>query len=387
MNLKLAYVHNIAMPGREANTVNVAKMCNALAAIGADVTLIGVPSGGRDCFAARIRDYYGLSEKFEAIALPPLAARPTLAAIAGAMHAQRIGAELVWTRAPHAAIAACAAGLPTLLEVHTDESAFSQLGRQALQSAVRHRNLIGVATISAALARHLEARHPGLAGRIAAAHDGADDSEAAPAPPKPRGAPLSIGYVGSLYRGRGIDLIEQIAQACPEDQFTIVGDGAERRASAASANVAYRKAVAHAEVPALLASFDVLIAPYQRTVMVADGRTDSARWMSPLKLFEYMAARRAIVASDLPVIGEVLTDGATALLCEPGDAAGWASTLTRLRDDPALRAALGERAYAQFKTRHTWRSRAQAILDALLPRKTLSARRCVVETRETSAEA
>ncbi|HYD86073.1 MAG TPA: glycosyltransferase family 4 protein [Vitreimonas sp.] len=365
--MRVVYIHNIAMPGREANTVNVAKMCNALSGLGVEVSLIAANGAGAAPLAPALRAHYGLEHDFDVHALPAFATRPTAAAIAGALHAQRLGADLVWTRAPHAALAACAAGAPTLLEVHTDISAFSGLGQQAFRRVVRHRMLVGLIVISDALARHMEAMFPNLQGRILVAHDGADDRDADPAPPKPPGAPLSVGYVGSLYPGKGVELIEALARECGH-AFTVVGAGAEQRQTPnPPPNLRYEAAVAHADVPALLARFDVLMAPYQRSVMAADGRTDTARWMSPLKLFEYMAARRAVVASDLPVIREVLQDGQTALLCDPDDLSAWATALARLHADAALRNAIAEQGYQRFRSYHTWRRRAEAILRAVEP--------------------
>jgi glycosyltransferase involved in cell wall biosynthesis len=109
---------------------------------------------------------------------------------------------------------------------------------------------------------------------------------------------------------------------------------------------------------------DVMLAPYQRVVLVADGRTDAAPWMSPLKIFEYMAAGKPMLASDLPVIREILANGDTALLLPPDQPALWAEALCRLRDDRDLRHRLGQSAHRTFLKRHTWIQRARAILDA-----------------------
>ncbi len=91
-------------------------------------------------------------------------------------------------------------------------------------------------------------------------------------------------------------------------------------------------------------------------------RTQFAYYTSPLKLFEYMAAGRAIVASDLPAWSDVVSDGETALLLPPEDSAAWAEALERLRDDPELRRQLGRRARERALADYTWEARAQKIL-------------------------
>ncbi|MEM9683439.1 MAG: glycosyltransferase [Pseudomonadota bacterium] len=86
---------------------------------------------------------------------------------------------------------------------------------------------------------------------------------------------------------------------------------------------------------------------------------------SPTKLFEYMAARRAIVASDLDQVGEVLSDNETALLATPGDPDALAATLARAAEDAPLRARLSEEARRVCEARHTWLIHTRRILDAL----------------------
>jgi glycosyltransferase involved in cell wall biosynthesis len=90
----------------------------------------------------------------------------------------------------------------------------------------------------------------------------------------------------------------------------------------------------------------------------------STRFTSPLKLFEYMAAGRPIVASDLPAFREVLVPGETAVLVTPGDPAALAGGLRRVLSDPELGARLATAARAAVRD-YTWDRRAER-LEALL---------------------
>ena len=140
--------------------------------------------------------------------------------------------------------------------------------------------------------------------------------------------------------------------------FRIVGEGPARpglEALAASLGVAERVQfaglLAHADVPAAAAGFDIALQP-----RVVD-------YASPLKIFDYMAAGRAIVAPDQPNIREVLEDGRTALLFDPArEGAMWAA-VARLLADPGLRARLGAAARAELERRdYTWRGNAARIV-------------------------
>ena len=123
-----------------------------------------------------------------------------------------------------------------------------------------------------------------------------------------------VGYVGSLYPGRGIDLVIDIARRMPHCTFELVGgsqaDLDRWRATELPANVVFRGFVAPGELPALYRTFDVLLMPYPHTgVHGATARIDSAGYCSPMKMFEYMASGVPMVASDLPVLQEVLVPG------------------------------------------------------------------------------
>lgn len=119
----------------------------------------------------------------------------------------------------------------------------------------------------------------------------------------------------------------------------------------------YAGQVAPERVPVYLSAFDVCAMPFPWT-------SHFAYHASPIKLFEYMASRRAVVASDLPSVREVVTDGESALLVPPGDVDALAAAIIRLRDDPALRDRLANNAHALVMEHYTWDARARAILAA-----------------------
>jgi glycosyltransferase involved in cell wall biosynthesis len=107
--------------------------------------------------------------------------------------------------------------------------------------------------------------------------------------------------------------------------------------------------------------FDVCVAPYQRTVAVSGGG-DTSAYISPLKIFEYMAWAKPILSSDLPVLREVLVDGYNAVLLPPDEVGAWATALRRLMISPEECRRLGSPARAEFVRRYTWRERARQVL-------------------------
>jgi glycosyltransferase involved in cell wall biosynthesis len=115
-------------------------------------------------------------------------------------------------------------------------------------------------------------------------------------------------------------------------------------------------------LPLYQAACDALLMPYQRRVAASSGG-DIARYLSPMKVFEYMAAGRPILSSDLPVLKEILSPQ-NALLLPAQDTPAWAAALQTLQTDPDRGRLLAEQA-RQDVQRYTWKRRAEIILEGL----------------------
>src|SRR5256884_7056110 len=175
------------------------------------------------------------------------------------------------------------------------------------------------------------------------------------------------GFVGTFGPWHGVLTLAEAITLLPEDRglrFLFVGAGmfrdeVERIGSDAgrSQQVIFAGQVEHKKVPALLAACDILLSSH---VPMTDG---SEFFGSPTKLFEYMAMGKAIVASRLGQIAEVLDDEETALLVEPENARQLADAILRLSNSRELRERLGAAARRVAVDRHTWRQNAQRVID------------------------
>jgi glycosyltransferase involved in cell wall biosynthesis len=221
-------------------------------------------------------------------------------------------------------------------------------------------------TITAGLARELQERF-GPRPRLGVVPDGvrlaADRQYQRPPPAQ---APL-IAYAGHLYPWKGVDvLLDALARVSLARGLIIGGHPGEadlarlqQRAAALGLldRVTFTGMVPPADVAGLLAQAHVLVLPNTRTDL-------SERYTSPLKLFEYLAAGRAIVASDLPAIREVLTHGEDGWLVEAGNASALADGIANVIAHPELAADLSRRAWTRA-TAFTWASRAARLEDLL----------------------
>jgi glycosyltransferase involved in cell wall biosynthesis len=180
---------------------------------------------------------------------------------------------------------------------------------------------------------------------------------------------IVFGFAGTFGPWHGAPeaarAFTEAAKSLPRAHLLLVGDGPEldtTRSIVRDAGLGSRATVTGqvppSQVPAYLDACDVLVSPH---VPLPDG---IEFFGSPTKLFEYMAAGKAIIASRLGQIGDVLEHGVTAWLVEPGDVAGLAEALLTLAETPEIRRELGAQARRQAIERHSWQRNASRVIDA-----------------------
>lgn len=386
--MRIFYLSGSTIPSDSANSIHVMRMCRAFADLGHEVVLFAQRGDARlgEPFA-----YYGVAPKFRIEWVAPVSG-----ALAVARHAARywgrhrrrprlcMGAfrpparyaatvrdrirqlgrpDLIYGRHPAAIAAALALDLPAIFESHRLPGRPRALALE--QRILRDRNLRRLVTVSGVLRRDYLALFPWLdPARVLDAHDGAD-----PVPEPVARAPVaSAGYVGSYYPGKGVEVVIALASRLPAVEFHVVGVApdqlAELRRTHGWPNLHLHARVPPAELRAQYARCAIALLPLQPARMTAGGGENLAKWDSPLKLFEYMAHGKAIVASDMAAFREVLADGETGILVAPDDLDGWTAAVARLVADPATAERLADAARQDFLARFTWDARAKRVLEA-----------------------
>jgi glycosyltransferase involved in cell wall biosynthesis len=174
----------------------------------------------------------------------------------------------------------------------------------------------------------------------------------------------TVMCTGHLYAGRGADLFLALAKEIPKASFVWVGGRTEDietwKSRAQSDNVTFTGFIPNQDLPLYQSAADILLMPYSRSIMGSSGTADSASVASPMKMFEYMAAGRAIVTADLPVIREVLNEK-SAVFCEPDDVGTWKVEIEKLLADEPRKYELGSQALQDVQG-YTWLVRAEKIV-------------------------
>lgn len=368
--MRILYSHRIQ--SRDGQSVHVEELVHALRAEGHEVLVVGPGFYAQSDFGGESRMVAWLRRLLPGAAgeLAELAYNlPAYRRLAKACDGFR--PELIYERYNLYYLAgswlARRRRLPLLLEVNApladERSRFGGLRLRRLAHALERRVWRAatlVLPVTAVLARSVAVA--GVAPeRIRVVQNGVVLERFAGSAAQAEPAVVTLGFVGFVRPWHGLDRVLHAIAAQPAGRpvgLTVIGDGpvrAELEALAASLGIAGRVhftgLVAHDQVPARVAGFDIALQPQ----VVA--------YASPLKIFDYMAAGRAIVAPDQPNIREILEHERTALLFDPDrDGAMW-DAVQRLIDDPALRLQLGRAARRELETRdYTWRGNARRIV-------------------------
>ncbi len=376
--MRIAYVGSPELFSRGASAIHVAKMCQAISNLGMKVDLI-VPyfSPTDDLFS-----YYGVKRNFTLRKIfPSLRRGGPRHALHGALSSLytalfRRSYDLALTRnITFTYLATQLFHLPTVYDAH--HPLVNRAARFIFNSLKDSKYLLRFSTNSYGLAEaYLRLGLP--KEKLVVAHNGVDLESFRNLPQKLE-ARKKVGlyngnpderivcYSGNTYPGRGIELLVEVSRRLKDVRFVIIGGleedinrYRELAVRTGASNIELIGFVPHAEVPLYLSAADVLVMPYT-TEMTIKGGTKAYRFTSPIKLFEYMACGRPIVATSLPSIREILEDGRNALLVEPNNA----DLLRRGIEEALYNRQLAEKISKEARkdaSQYTWEQRAKKLI-------------------------
>ncbi|MGQ0552206.1 MAG: glycosyltransferase family 4 protein [Planctomycetota bacterium] len=379
---------NIRFPGPRANGIQVAAMAEALAATGLNVDVVvprRFPDRELDAW-----EHYGVRRTFgvQRIAnldtidlvpqrfqrLPFLLQSVTFGWRALARAAVERGAGLLVR--DHYTLSVLATGLRQrdVLRLATEVHSLPERGPRRQQLFQLTRRLPAVIAISQALRDDLV--EGGVdPGAVLVAPDGVHLGRfhGMPEPALAR-THLSLPelrtvvYAGQLYRWKGVDTLIEAMALLPDVQLLVVGGDKENlprvlalAQRCAPGRVHFAGQVPHRTVPFHLSAGDVIALPNSASLEI------SARYTSPLKMFEAMASHRPIVASDLPSLREQLRHDENAWLVSPDDPAALAAGLERVLGDTARAQRLAAQARRDVEA-FDWRRRGELVAGFLRAR-------------------
>lgn len=376
--INLRYLSSARLPTEKAHGIQIVSMCQAFSEAGAVVELVIPDRHNLGKKVDDIFDYYGIQRNFSVRALPVTNLTPfsfLLGRLAYSIlfrsfakqaykDARDNPADLYYIRDEQTFIKFAESGLPSVFEAHTIPNKPERF-KEAFEKC------IAIISISHGLRNEL-IKLGVPEEKIVVAPDGVDLKKFTLTTTKEDArAKLSINqnkriavYTGQLFPWKGVKtLIEASAKLPNEQEVIIVGGGGGfenemlRKAKELKAKVRFEGQKNHSEIPTYLAAADCVVIPTSGKEKIG------SHYTSPLKLFEAMAMGKAIIASDLPSLREVLDD-TSALFFTADDPQSLSLKLTSLLSDKGRSAKLGATAHDRVLT-YTWQSRAKNILSII----------------------
>ena len=289
--------------------------------------------------------------------------------------ARALKPDIIYTWFPQSAVFGLLYKIPTVFEIHIQPT--GTLGPAWQRAFAKINGRKRLVSITQALINVLD-RDYNLRlkpDEVIIAPNGVDLERFASLPATPELARHQLNFpsvptvmcTGHLYAGRGADLFLALAKSIPHAHFVWVGGRPDdvatwkqRAEKNGTRNILFTGFIPNQDLPLYQSAADILLMPYSRSIMGSSGTADSASVASPMKMFEYMAAGRAIVTADLPVIREVLNEQ-NAVCCEPDNLVDWKLGIEKLLADELRRTKLGKQAKEDVQE-FTWLARAEKIV-------------------------
>lgn len=375
--MKICYIFEGAFFLKKASAIQVAKMCQAFLEEGHEITLV-VQEPLNDCSGIEgVWNLYGIRRPFKLCIVKRNKCFPLTAVI----KAIQIESQMVFTRNLYVAALASMKGFPTILELHD----FVKLRRHTatLYFLCKLKLSPKFAVISKALMDDLFMSYPWIFNEdnTFMEPDGVDFKLFQSVENEDRRVLKDMlgiedvrqfvaGYAGSLYRGKGYEIIRELAERMPDVLFLIAGGPDEtvrfekaRVCEHGIENIKFIGYISGNMIPCFLSICDALLLPNQKNVQPSGGSGDIGKYTSPLKLFEYMAIGRPILASNLPILCEVLNDQ-NAILVSANESIAWEKGLRRIMAGGDIVENICRKARLDA-AKYDWRLRVRNILDKI----------------------
>ena len=349
--MQVDYIYTGELPNKNANAVNVLSFSEAL---GGFVTLRLYAQ--LNCSSGEIARDFDIKPSFKFV---PFLKRWKYLAVAYLVCFRKLN-DLVYTRDFFCALVIAVFGKEVVWETHTFHQSLAHT--VAFRIADRLSNFKLIIPITSVL----QDRYQSIFRRtkFLVLPDGAKFPRLCryhQARPK-----LTVGYVGSFHDGKGFDTVIALAAKLPEFRFLVAGEvGVEKYQEEIKSysNIEMRGYVSQKDLPLIFAELDIGLLPNKPVVTLFDDGQEIGKYTSPLKMFEYMSYGVPVIASDLPVLREVLTDE-NAILVPHDDVSAWKHAIHEL-ESVERRMRLGEVGHREVMAKYSWEARAQVLVSEI----------------------
>lgn len=365
--MNIVYASHVPIPSHRAYAVHVMHMCNAFTELGHNVTLYSMPGSDLN---SNVHSYYGIKNKFNIKYVRQIGFR----GIAGLIYGWKIvstcrknkSPNIFYSRHIYSALFASVFGWFVIYEVHMPIKNFFH--KLLLIYMSKKGDQFKLISITKSLKKKYLDDLPILNSTKFQVYPDCSILPLKNTEVQKKNQ-SDVGYVGNLYPGKGMELIIELASSLPSINFHIIG-GRKNEVLAwkkkyNGKNLIFHGFVNHGDLANFYNLFNICLLPLQKYVSPDGGKADISKWTSPMKMFEYMSYKKAIIASDLPVLQEILKDNYNALIVDSKNIELWKDAITNLTTKNSLLNKISNNAFNDIKNKYNWRLRCSNILSSI----------------------
>ncbi len=182
---------------------------------------------------------------------------------------------------------------------------------------------------------------------------------------KPKMEKKTCVYIGSFYPGKGFEILTKLADRCKNIKFHLYGDKTFiNNKNFKRKNLKFFGYIPYFKIPYILSKYKIALMPYEKKIF-GRGQIDISKSISPLKMFDYMASKKIIIASDLKIYRHILKNKYNSILIKPDDFSKWKEYIEKIFKNPKKYKNISANAYHDVK-KYTWDARVKKIKKELL---------------------
>ena len=368
--MKICYLANTAVPSTTASAIQIIKMCESFSKLKHKVLLITSNASDKKVF-----NFYGVKAKFQIRKLKkynkfPLGLKYYLFSLSSIIESLNFKPDIYITRNFFTSFLLTILGKKNILELHHGIEIEGRIVRFIVKNLnfFNYKSLLMLVAITNSVKNYYQKKFLINTNKIMVAPSGTSIENKFFNNISKNKKRLNIGYFGSLYKSRGVDLILKLSRMDRENKYFIFGNLKNYKNiknKYHQHNLHLNDYLPYKSVPKNILKMDVLLMPYQEKIVAAGNIGNIIDFTSPLKLFDYIACGKIIISSKVQVLEEILKEKKNVIFIKNfNNAYAWKNEIQKIKFLNDKRFIISQNNFKLSKN-YKLKERAKKILDSL----------------------
>ena len=368
--MKICYLANTAVPSTTASAIQIIKMCESFSKLKHKVLLITSNASDKKVF-----NFYGVKAKFQIRKLKkynkfPLGLKYYLFSLSSIIESLKFKPDIYITRNFFTSFLLTILGKKNILELHHGIEIEGRIVRFIVKNLnfFNYKSLLMLVAITNSVKNYYQKKFLINTNKIIVAPSGTSIENKFFNNISKNKKRLNIGYFGSLYKSRGVDLILKLSRMDRENKYFIFGNLKNYKNiknKYHQHNLHLNDYLPYKSVPKNILKMDVLLMPYQEKIVAAGNIGNIIDFTSPLKLFDYIACGKIIISSQVQVLEEILKEKKNVIFIKNfNNAYAWKNEIQKIKFLNDKRFIISQNNFKLSKN-YKLKERAKKILDSL----------------------